>query len=586
MSDSLAFPPFACLLKLLATSLILIAHSVVSNLAHLRSARFLGQLYLLIMLLALLLSSALLLAVAYRFYGAFLERHCRIDPGRETPACEVNDGVDYVPTRASVLFGHHFSSIAGAGPIVGPIIAASVFGWLPTWIWIIVGSIFVGGVHDFGSTLMSLRSGGRSITSTCRKLVGETTGKLFLIFVLLALVYVIVVFLDLTVAGFVNQPAVATASGWFILEALAFGLVAKRSGISYKIVIPVFVALTYLGLWIGVEFPAPSVGKNVWMAAVLVYCYCAAILPVGVLMQPRDFLSATFLYAIMLLGVVGVCAYDGGFELPMYTSFAPKDWTYMVPFLFITVACGACSGFHSIVSSGTTSKQIQTERDVKKVSYGAMLVEGLLAVFALTCVGVSGGLEGGPVAAFARGSAVFFGGLGIPQELGLTFATLAVSTFLLTTLDTCTRLTRFLVEELFDWRSASSRYLGTFLVLALPGVAAFGTFTAPDGSVIPVWKAIWPLFGATNQLLAALALITFVVFLKHRRIAFAFALVPAIAMSIMPITALVMMVIQHGPLSMLGGIALGMVLLGLYVTVMSLKFVCAPNVVGAEAVNS
>jgi carbon starvation protein len=293
-------------------------------------------------------------------------------------------------------------------------------------------------------------------------------------------------------------------------------------------------------------------------------------------MQPRDFLSATFLYAIMLLGVVGVCAYDGGFELPMYTSFAPKDWTYLVPFLFITVACGACSGFHSIVSSGTTSKQIQTERDVKKVSYGAMLVEGLLAVFALACVGVSGGLEGGPVAAFARGSAVFFGGLGIPEAVGLTFATLAVSTFLLTTLDTCTRLTRFLVEELFDWRGAGSRYIGTLLVLALPAVAAFGSFTAPDGTVIPVWKAIWPLFGATNQLLAALALITFVVFLKHRRIAFAFALVPAIAMSIMPILALVMMVIQHGALSLLGGIALAMVLLGVYVTVMSLKFVMAP----------
>ncbi len=534
------------------------------------------------MLLSLLLLSALLLAVAYRLYGQFLEARCGMDPERETPACEINDGVDYVPTRASVLFGHHFSSIAGAGPIVGPIIAASVFGWLPTWIWIIVGSIFVGGVHDFGSTLMSLRYRGRSITATCRNLIGETTGKLFLIFVLLALVYVIVVFLDLTVAGFVNQPAVATASGWFILVALTFGLVARKSGISYKIVIPVFVVLTYLGLWVGVEFPAPTVAKEVWMAAVLVYCYCAAILPVGVLMQPRDFLSATFLYAIMLLGVVGLAVHGGGFELPVYTSFNPKDWSYMVPFLFITVACGACSGFHSIVSSGTTSKQIQTERDVKKVSYGAMLVEGLLAVFALACVGVSGGMEGGPVATFARGSAVFFGSLGIPHDVGLTFATLAVSTFLLTTLDTCTRLTRFLVEELFDWRGAGSRYLGTLLVLVLPGAAAFGTFTAPDGSVLPVWKAIWPLFGATNQLLAALALITFVVFLKHRRIAFGFALIPAAVMVVMPIMALVMMVVQHGVNSMLGGIALGMMLLGLYVTAMSLKFVCAPHVGGAE----
>ena len=531
------------------------------------------------MLFALLVSSAVLLALAYRFYGRFLESRCGIEPDRETPACEINDGVDYVPTRASVLFGHHFSSIAGAGPIVGPIIAASVFGWLPTWLWIIVGSIFVGGVHDFGSTLMSLRDRGRSITATCRNLIGETTGKLFLIFVIMALVYVIVVFLDLTVAGFVNDPAVATSSGWFILVALAFGLCAKRSGISYKIMIPAFVALTYLGLWVGVKFPAPALDKNVWMAAVLAYCYLAAILPVGVLMQPRDFLSATFLYAIMALGVVGVFAFDGGFDLPAYTSFEPKDWSYLVPFLFITVACGACSGFHSIVSSGTTSKQIQTECDVKKVSYGAMLVEGLLAVFALACVGVSGGIgEGGPVQAFARGSALFFNTIGVPQELGMTFATLAVSTFLLTTLDTCTRLTRFLLEELFDWRGAGSRYLGSLLVLLLPALAGFATFTAPDGSVLPAWKAVWPLFGATNQLLAALALITFVVFLKHRRIAFGFALIPAAVMVVMPVLALVMMVIQCGPFSLLGGIALGMVLLGIYVTFMSVKFVLAPPV--------
>ena len=540
---------------------------------------FLGSAHLLlIMLLPLLIFSALLLALAYRFYGRFLETRCGINPKRETPACEVNDGVDYVPTRASVLFGHHFSSIAGAGPIVGPIIAASVFGWLPTWIWIIVGCIFVGGVHDFGSTLMSLRSGGRSITSTCRKLVGETTGKLFLIFVLLALVYVIVVFLDITVAGFMAQPAVTTASGWFILVALVFGVVVKRSRLSYKIVIPAFVLLTYFGLWLGVQFPAPAMSKEFLMGALVLYCYGAAILPVSTLMQPLDFLSATFLYAIMAIGMLGLCVHGGGFELPMVTSFEPKDLHYMVPFLFITVACGACSGFHSIVSSGTTSKQIQTERDVRKVSYGAMLVEGLLAVFALACIGVVGSFEGTPLNAFSGGAAVFFGALGVPLELGATFATLAVSTFLLTTLDTCTRLTRFLIEELFDWRGASSRYLGTFLVLLLPAVCAFGTFTGPDGTVIPVWKAIWPLFGATNQLLAALALITFVVFLKHRRIAFAFALVPAIAMSIMPVMALVMMVIQHGPLSLLGGIALGMVLLGVYVTLMSLKFVCTPAV--------
>ena len=528
------------------------------------------------MLIALLVLSTLLLVLAYRYYGLFLEQRCGVDSARETPACAINDGVDYVPTRASVLFGHHFSSIAGAGPIVGPIIAAAAFGWLPTWIWIIIGSIFVGGVHDFGSTLMSLRYRGRSITSTCRELVGETTGKLFLVFVLLALVYVIVVFLDLTVTGFVNQPAVATASGWFIVVALLFGLVARQTGISYKLVVPVFVVLTFFGLVVGVNYPAPAMGKGFWTGVVLLYCYCAAILPVGLLIQPRDFLSATFLYAIMLLGVLGLLFYDGGLDLPLVTSFEPSELNYLVPFLFITVACGACSGFHSIVSSGTTSKQIRNERDVKPVAYGAMLVEGLLAVFALACIGVVGGIgAGGPVATFATGAAVFFGKLGIAEDVGLTFAMLAVSTFLLTTLDTCTRLTRFLIEELFEWRSQASRFLGTGLVLVLPALAAFGTFTAPDGSVMPVWQAVWPLFGATNQLLAALALITFVVFLKDRRIAFAFALVPAVLMVIMPMTALVFMVLQHGPLSLLGSISLGMLLIGLYVTAMSMRFVLA-----------
>ncbi|MFT4901362.1 MAG: carbon starvation protein [Lentimonas sp.] len=528
------------------------------------------------MLVCLLLFSAALLLIAYRYYGAFLERRCGVDPDRATPACEINDGVDYVPTRASVLFGHHFSSIAGAGPIVGPIIAASVFGWLPAWLWIIVGSIFVGGVHDFGSTFMSLRYRGRSITATCRDLIGERTGKLFLIFVLLALVYVIVVFLDLTVSGFMAQPAVATASGWFIVVALVFGAMVRYTRWSSKWLVPAFIILTYLGLFVGVRLPAPELPKEFWLAAALLYCYCAAILPVGVLMQPRDFLSATFLYAIMLLGVLGLMVRGGGVDLPVYTSFEPSHLNYMVPFLFITVACGACSGFHSIVSSGTTSKQIKTERDVKKVAYGAMLVEGLLAVFALACLGVAGGMEGGPVATFARGAAVFFGALGLPQEVGLTFATLAVSTFLLTTLDTCTRLTRFLLEELFDWRSAASRYLGTLLVLGLPALAAFGTYTTPAGVVLPVWQAIWPLFGATNQMLAALALITFVVFLRHRRVAYGFVILPAALMVLMPMAGLFVMVYQYGPLSMLGGIALGMVALGLYVIAMSLKYVLSP----------
>ena len=360
--------------------------------------------------------------------------------------------------------------------------------------------------------------------------------------------------------------------------AILFGWVIGKTTFPFKVITPVFVLLTYLGLWVGIQFPVPPLSKTTLTFLVLVYCYFAAILPVRVLMQPRDFLSATYLYAILFLGIVGLIVQQGEFRLPIYTSFHPQDWSYLAPVLFITVACGACSGFHSIVSSGTTSKQIQTERDIKRVSYGAMLVEGLLAVFALSCIGVTGTMEGGPVAAFARGSSIFFGSLGIPETVGIAFATLAVSTFLLTTLDTCTRLTRFLIEELFDWRNLQSRYLGTLIVLILPAFAAFFTFKGPDGAAVPAWKAIWPLFGATNQLLAALALITFVVFLKHRRIAFGFALLPTAVMLVMPLAALLIMVFQYGPISLIGGTALGMALLGFYMTVVSLGKVRMSNV--------
>ena len=524
------------------------------------------------MLIALFIFSAITLILAYRYYGAFLERRCAVDPERTTPAEQLKDGVDYVPTRASILFGHHFSSIAGAGPIVGPIIAAAAFGWLPTSLWILLGAIFVGGVHDFGSTFLSVRSRGQSITATCRRLIGQRTGKLFLCFVILALIYVLAVFLDLTVAGFIQQPAVATASGWFVIVAFIFGWLIRKTQLPSLLLIPCFILLTYAGLWLGVEFPLTGISKSTLLVAALIYCYVAAILPVAVLMQPRDFLSATFLYAIMLLGLLGVFVRGGGLDLPAFTQFEPSQLNYLVPFLFITVACGACSGFHSIVSSGTTAKQIQSEADIKKISYGGMLVEGLLAVFALACVGVVGGLEGGPVATFARGAAVFFDSLGIPQSIGLAFATLAVSTFLLTTLDTCTRLTRFLLEELFQWRSASSRYLGTLIVLILPACAAFGTYTTPEGVVLPVWKAIWPLFGATNQLLAALALMTFLVYLKQERIRAGFVWWPALMMATMPLLGLSVLCYQYGPFSLLGSIAMGMIALGLYLLMQSLRF--------------
>ena len=525
------------------------------------------------MLPLILLSSCILCFLAYRFYGKFLTDRCKLNDDQITPAVEKEDGVDFSPTRASVLFGHHFSSIAGAGPIVGPILAAMYFGWGPTWVWILVGAILVGGVHDFGSTLMSVRNGGRSIADTMRGLVGEGAGKLFMIFVILALVYVIIVFLDLTANTFAKQPAVATASGWFISVAIIFGFLMRSGKFTLGQLALIFFPLTFAGLAVGHYFPMVELDKSLWIWLTLGYCFIAAVLPVGLLLQPRDFLSAGFLYAILGIGLIGMLFSGETIEMPAFSGWESDKLGMLVPFLFITVACGACSGFHSIVSSGTTSKQIKKESDVRRISYGSMLIEGVLAVFAMGCVAVltMGEREAGgtPVGIFAAGAAKFFGAVGIPTNLGAEFAMLAISTFLLTTLDTCTRLTRFLIEELFSWRNEASRYLGTAIALALPCLLVFQQFPGSDGTLQPAWKAIWPLFGATNQLLAALALLTFVVFLKASRVGYGFALLPAVVMIVMPMTALALMVQKFGLSTLLGGTAAAMFVLGMFLMITS-----------------
>jgi carbon starvation protein len=489
----------------------------------------------------LIVATCVLLYLAYRFYGAFLIKRCEIDDGRPTPAQTMTDGVDYVPTRSSIVFGHHFSSIAGSGPIVGPILAALYFGWGPAWIWIVVGSVFIGGVHDFGSMLMSIRNKGQSIATTSRRLVGPLTGRLFIVFVLFALIYVLVVFIDLTANTFTNRPSVATASGWFVLAALAFGFVVARTRFTFAKAIILFVPITFLGLVVGHYLPAPSIDKNTWLLIVMVYAAIAAVMPVHLLLQPRDFLSSFFLYAVLIAGVVGVVIGLPAIEAPVFKGWINESASpaYLVPALFITIACGACSGFHSIVASGTTSKQIKTESDIRKIGYGGMLVEGLLATLSLGTIAVLSAADFSalqardPISIFAAGIGKILSPFGLDDSLIRDFALLAVSTFLLTTLDTCTRLCRFLVEELFEWRSSTSRYLGTILVLALPAFLVFQTYNGQ-----PAWKATWPLFGSTNQLLAALALVTFAVFLRTNKIKSNFVLIPAIVMLIMPLVAL------------------------------------------------
>ncbi len=524
------------------------------------------------MLLAILLISIVVLLAAYRFYGNFLSKRCQSDDTNVTPACEVNDGVDYVPTRSFIVFGHHFSSIAGAGPIVGPILAATYFGWGPTWLWIILGSIFVGGVHDYGSTLMSLRFGGKTVSEITRSVVGKRTAQLFRIFLFLALVYVIVVFLDLTATTFSRAPEVATASGWFVGCAVVFGRAMMRQGIPFGVLLLVFVPLTFAGLAVGHYFPAPVWDKGIWVTLILGYCLIAAVLPVNLLLQPRDFLSSMFLVAMLLFGLIGLLFSGAEIQMPFFDGFTSDKINpgYLAPMLFITVACGACSGFHSMVASGTTSKQIRRESDTQRVAYGGMLVEGLLAVFALATVAVlaTGEVAGNPVQNFSQGAAIFFGALGIPHKLGAEFAALTISTFLLTTLDTCTRLSRFLLEEFFEWRNQSSRYVGTILVLVPATLLVFQQFNGE-----PAYKALWPLFGSTNQLMAALALVTFIVFLKAKGLRYGFVVIPAIVMLLMPLSAMALMALDDEQTALIRIISLSMLLLGVFVTAMSLRFV-------------
>ncbi|MBL4575283.1 MAG: carbon starvation protein A [Opitutaceae bacterium] len=528
----------------------------------------------------LVLITCVLSYLAYRFYGNFLSKRCGLDDNRKTPAHELEDGVDYVPTRSSIVFGHHFSSIAGTGPIVGPILAALFFGWGPAWIWIVLGSIFIGGVHDFGSTLMSIRNKGRSIAQTSCDLVGQTTGRIFIIFVLCALVYVLVVFIDLTANTFTRSPIVASASGWFVFVAIAFGFVAARTKLSFKASIFIFVPLTSAGLIVGEALPSPELSKDTWLIIVMAYAVIAAVMPVNMLLQPRDFLSSFFLYALLGAGVLGILFGIPTVEGQMFTGWTSEKASpiYLMPALFITVACGACSGFHSVVASGTTSKQLNKESDVKKIGYGSMLVEGVLATLALGTIAVLSTSDiaalksADPISIFAAGFSKILSPFGVGASFAENFAFLAISTFLLTTLDTCTRLCRFLIEELFGWRNASSRYIGTALVMVIPAYFVFQTF---DGQ--PAWKATWPLFGSTNQLLAALALITFTVFLRKNNIKSGFALIPALIMLLMPLSALFLMAKDNGIYNLIGGTSFVMLLLGIFVSWSSFRILFGPQ---------
>lgn len=520
------------------------------------------------MLTAIFLVCAVLFTVAFFTYGRFLERRLEIDDSRPTPCHTDYDGVDRVPAHPAVLFGHHFSSIAGAGPIVGPIIAAVAFGWAVPLVWVLTGAIFIGGVHDFCALVASVRDRGRSIADIARGSMSPLAYRLLLLFMWLALVYVLTVFTDLTATTFVEDGGVATSSWLFLLLAICFGLSVYRLKIPVLWASLIFVPLVFLATWVGQLIPIPSaeigsaLGLNplkAWSVVLILYCCVASVTPVWILLQPRDYLSSFLLYASMLLGLLGILF--GGFDVqfPAFITWQSPELGPLFPIVFITVACGACSGFHSLVASGTSSKQLNRESDARTVGYGAMLVEGLVAVIALATVMMLSADDPlkskPPLTVYGTGISHFAAVIGIPHKLGFAFGLLALSTFILTTLDTATRLGRYIVEEFFGLKPGPARYLATLATLALPTVFALITLKDAQGQPIPAWKAIWPVFGATNQLLAGLTFLVLVAWLRRTKRKTGFIWLPLLFMTAATLYALVLLIQQYGG-SLIGVVAM------------------------------
>ncbi|MFZ5946913.1 MAG: carbon starvation protein A [Stygiobacter sp.] len=500
----------------------------------------------------LVLIAFVLFITAYKFYGSYLQKLFNIDDKNVTPAHSMNDGVDYYPAKSPVLLGHHFASIAGAGPIVGPVIAAG-FGWLPVYLWVVLGSIFFGGVHDYASIVASIRHQSKSIGFVIEKYIGISGKKLFLLFAWATLILVIAVFTIIVADTFTHIPSAGTSSILFMILAVLFGISVYRLKIKLWISTLVGVILLFLSIPAGNLFPL-QLNTLTWQLILFAYIFIASVTPVWILLQPRDYLNSFFLYALIAGGLLGVFFAAPSINIPAFTTFSLDKVGYLFPTLFVTVACGAISGFHSLVGSGTTAKQLNKETDAKLVGYGGMLIEGILAVLSLTAVASMVNEEfldilvnKGPVPAFSLGVARFLHAIpffNLSIELGQTFTALAVSAFALTSLDTATRLARFMFQEFFEVElkednklneTLRNRFVSTGITV---GVGAALTFSGQTMS-------IWPVFGSANQLLAALALLALTAWVIKTKKDFIFILIPMLFMFSVTLTALGMLIYQN-----------------------------------------
>ena len=499
--------------------------------------------------LTMVVLSAVILIIAYLLYGRYLAKKWGIDPDKKTPAHEFRDDVDYVPTPLSVVFGHEFASIAGAGPITGPIIAA-MFGWVPVLLWVIFGGIFFGAVHDFVALYASVKNKGKTIGYVIELYVGKTGKYLFLSFVWLLTLLAVAAFLDIAAGTFMGimpdgsqNPAnatVASTSIFFIIAAFILGIFMKKwrlnglkSGILAVILLIICIAA-------GLSFPIFQT-KFFWVILITIYIFGASLIPVWTLLQPRDYLNSFLLVFLIIGAFVGIFVSAPEINLPPFTGWVVNG-QYLFPMLFVIVACGAISGIHGIIASGTVSKQIDNEKHILPVSFGAMLLESLLSVIALVAVAslaIGGTMpQGTPPVIFAKWVSAFLLKIGIPVQFSFTMIILAVSAFVLTSLDTAARVGRFAFQELFSGDDKDAKLHPIAKFLSNKWIASIITITLCYILAIAGYQKIWPLFGSANQLLAALVLVGCAVFIKRTKRQGAALYFPMIFMLLVTFTAL------------------------------------------------
>jgi carbon starvation protein len=554
------------------------------------------------MLLPLLATLVLvLLGAGYLLYGSFIARQYRLDDGRQTPAVTRNDGIDFVPTRPFYLLGQHFSAIAAAGPIVGPILACAAFGWLPCILWIVIGVIFIGAVHDFSALVASVRHRAHSVAEIAREHLGRRAYLAIVAFIWLALVYVIVSFTDVTAAAFIGTSeeletlrgkvtfnlggAVAAASAMYLLLAMVMGVVQRLlkppTWLATLIFVPATLGVIYGATRISTILAVDAADIGVWYCAILGYCFLASLLPMWLLQQPRGYLGGFVLYLALAVGVIGI--FFGRFEVrqPMVkdpgsflrwlegSESAPAITSLIFPFLFVTIACGACSGFHGLVCGGTTSKQIARESHCKPIAFGAMLMEGFVAIIALSTIMIlapdSPGASKAPGVIYGEGLASFLVVLLGDDALvfARTFGTMAVATFIFDTLDVATRLGRYLLGELhaslatrpggreppleavdqadearLTPRSPAGRFFGILAAALTAGVPLVILLTTRAGS----WKLFWTLFGTANQLLASLTLLGITVWLYRSGRRYWYTLLPMLFVMTITVAAILLQI--------------------------------------------